>query len=211
MRRLLFLILVVSALAATPLVASAQEEKATKAKSTPPGALVEARLIANKNTYALDRGGLSAEDYVKQVQTGATGGPGLPAPKVDLTLELVNTSDKEVQVRVGGTVNVITLDLKGPGAETIAFKGRLQPRFLIAPKTVTLAPGKSATVPIQSLGFGLRGLTHAAYWTAPGAYTLTASYQTTLNPAPEGAKAGADGFGAVTLSSAPTKIQVEPK
>jgi hypothetical protein len=211
MKRLLFLVLATSVVTVMPAAFPAGEEKPGKAKSTPPGAPVEARLIANKNSYTLDRGGLSAEEYRKQVRNGATGGPGLPAPKVDLTLELVNTSDKEVEIRVGGTVNVIKLDLKGPGAEVIEFKGRLQPRFRINPKTVTLAPGKSVTVPISTLGFGLRGLTHAAYWTAPGSYTLTASYETTLKPAPAQAGEAGNGFGTVTLTSAPVKIQVQAR
>jgi hypothetical protein len=129
---------------------------------------------------------------------------------VDLNLELVNTSAKAIEIRFGGTRNVLRLDLKGPGAQTVAFK-RLQPRFLIGSKTIKLAPGKSVAVPIASLAYGLRGLTHAAYWTAPGQYTLAASYDTAVRPAPPGTTPMGDGFGALTLSSAPIKIQVEGK
>jgi hypothetical protein len=205
MSRTMFWALALPALAATALAAPAQEEKLAKGKSVPPGVAVEARLVANKATYPLDLGGLSAEEFQKKLQDTPPA-----APQVDLTLELVNTSDKDVQIRVGGTMNIITLDLKGPGAQTIAKKG-LQPRFIIASKTVTLAPGKSAQVPITSLAYGLRGLTHAAYWTAPGEYALAASYQTALKPAPEGARDAGDGFGAVTLTSTPVKIMVKGK
>jgi hypothetical protein len=202
-------ILAAAVFAAAAVAAQEPQEKAARAKSTPPGAAVEARLVAGKATYPLDLAGLSAEDYRKQVKDSVKGGGPQP-PKVDLTLELINTSDKDVEVRVGGTANEIKLDLKGPGAETVAFKGP-QPRFMIAPKTITLAPGKSEKVPIKSLKYGRRNLTDGAYWTAAGEYTLAASYQTTMRPAPEGATVGGDGFGAVTLTSAPIKIQVEAK
>jgi hypothetical protein len=205
MSRTLFWALALPALAATAPLAPAQQEKSAPGKGGP----VAARLVADKSTYQLDLAGLSGEEYRKRVQDSAAGGPGVPAPKVSLALELVNTGDKDVEVRYGGTRNVLTLDLKGPGAETIAFRGRLQPRFLIAPKTVTLAPGKSVRVPISSLAFGLRGLTHAAYWTAPGAYTLAAGYEAAIRPAPAGGRDAGDGFGAVTLTTAPIKLKVE--
>jgi hypothetical protein len=193
------------------LLAPAPEKPSDKAKSEPPGAVVEAKLVAKKDTYPLDLGGKTAEDYRKQLKEAENGGPNPPAPKLDLVLEFTNTSDKEVQIQLGGTRNVITLDLKGPGAETIVMKNRPMPKFLIASKTVTLAPGKSESVPVASLAFGLRNLTHAAYWTAAGEYTLAASYQTALAPAPKDAKDQGNGFGAVLLTTAPIKLKVEAK
>ena len=76
--------------------------------------------------------------------------------------------------------------------------------------TITLGPGKSQTVPISSLSFGFKG-SQNAYWMAPGKYTLTASYKTTLSPAPAAAVAADEGFGAVTITSAPLIITVEGK
>jgi len=194
-----------------PAVAAGAGKPEEKAKSDPPGAPVTAKLVAKTDRYPLDLGGKSAAEFRKQLQDAeATGAYPMP-PKVDLVLELTNTSDKEVQIRFGGTQNVITLDLKGPGAETVAKKRIVTPKFLIAPKTESLAPGKSVSVPIASLGFGLRNMTHAAYWTAPGEYTLRASYQIATTPAPKGARESGNGFGGVTLTSAPITIKVEAK
>jgi hypothetical protein len=193
------------------LLAPAPEKPSDKAKSEPPGAVVEAKLVAKKDTYPLDLGGKTAEEFRKLLKDAETAGPNPPAPKVDLILEFTNTSDKDVQIQLGGTRNVITLDLKGPGADTIVMKNRPMPKFLIVSKTVTLAPGKSESVPVTSLAFGLRNLTHAAYWTAAGEYTLVASYQTSLAPAPKDARDAGNGLGAVTLTTAPIKLKVEAK
>ena len=100
-----------------------------KGKSEPPGAVVEARLTAKQNTYTLDLNGKTAEEYQKQLKDGAATGNYPPPPKIDVVLELTNTSDKEVQLQFGGTRNVLTLDLQGPGAETVVFKGRATPQL----------------------------------------------------------------------------------
>jgi hypothetical protein len=189
-------------LAATALPAPAQEKAAR--------APIEGRLVATKDTYTLDLGGLSADDFRKRLQDSVARGPGITPPKVELSLELVNTSDKDLEVQVEGTRNVLTLDLKGPGAESVKFK-RLQPRFIKASRIVKLAPGKSVKVPITSLAYGLRGLTDAAYWTAPGDYMIRASYQTAIRPAPTGTRDIGSGFGGVTVSTAPVKLKVEAK
>jgi hypothetical protein len=191
--------------------APAAEEKEEKAKSDPPGAVVEAKLVAKKATYKLDLGGKTAEEFKKAVEAGATSGDYPPSPQVDLELELVNTSDKDVQVKVGGTTTIITLDLKGPGALSVPTKNRITNKLVILPKVVTLAPGKSTSVPIVSLAYGHKNSTDQAYWTEPGDYTLAAGYKTWIAPAPKDAKDTGDGFGAVTLTSASIKIKVEDK
>ena len=167
--------------------------------------------MAKKDTYTLNLGGKTADEYRQQLKDAATGGAVPPAPKVELMLEFTNTSDKEVRIRVGGTQNVVTLALTGPGAETVEMKNRVTPKFMLASKTVTLAPGKSTSVPINSLAFGMRNLTNAAYWTSAGAYTLSASYKTSIAPAPAGTKDTGNGFGAVTLTTAPIKLKVAAK
>jgi hypothetical protein len=192
-------------------LAPAPEKTKEKPKSDPPGAVVEARLVAKKDSYTLELGGKTAEEFRTQLKDAETTGAYPPAPKLELMLEFTNTSDKEVQIQVGGTRNVLTLDLKGTGAETVVMKNRATPKFILLSKTLTLAPGKSESVPINSLAFGMRNLTHAAYWTAPGEYTLSASYQTALAPAPNGARDMGNGFGAVTLTTAPITIKVEAK
>jgi hypothetical protein len=189
----------------------AAEEKKDAAKSDPPGAVVEAKLVAKKATYKLDLGGKSADEFKKALDDAATTHEYPEPPQVDLALELVNTSDKEVQVKIGGTSNVVTLELKGAGAISVPIKGRITNKLVIAPKAVTLAPGKSTSVPITTLAYGFKNSTDQAYWTAAGEYALAASYKTWISPAPKDAKTDADGFAAVTLTSAPVKITVEEK
>ena len=52
---------------------------------------------------------------------------------------------------------------------------------------------------------------HYSYWTEPGEHELVATLKTGVSPAPKGAKEGMDGFGLVTLTSAPFKVTVEEK
>lgn len=175
-------------------------------KTDPSGAPLEAVLKAKQQKYTLDLGGKSADEFRKQIESG-----NYPAaPKVDLVLELKNTGSEEVQVRVFGTENTIELALKGPGAVTEQLKRRITPKFVIAPKTMTLAPGKSVSVPITSLEFGRKG-SHRAWWVEAGKYTLSASYKTSVSPRPKDAPDAGGGFGAVTLTSAPITVEVEAK
>jgi len=200
--------LVVLALTCGAGVGPADEVKSKEqAKSEPPGAPVEARLVAAKDTYTLDLGGQSAEDFRRQIQNADATGRYPAAAKVDLVLELKNTSAKEVKLKVGGTQNVVRLDLRGPGAVSVVRKRRITPKFVMASKGQTLAPGKSYKVPVTSLAYGFKN-SEVAYWTEPGTYTLRASYATAVAPAPKGVQADHDGFAAVKLISAPIKIKV---
>lgn len=189
------------------LLAAADESKpAEKGKTDPPGVPLEAVLTSRQASYPLDLGGMTADDVSKMIDAGRYP----PPPAVDLSLEIRNTGGKDIQVRMGGTTNTIDLDLQGPGAVTAELKGRITNKLIIAPMTITLEPGKSQTVPISNLSFGFKG-SHNAYWLAPGKYTLTASYHTTVSPAPSAAKPADEGFGAVTVTSAPLTITVEGK
>jgi hypothetical protein len=179
-----------------------------KAKSDPPGAAVEAVLVAKKATYKLDLGGKSGDEFKKAIAAGDDTGDYPEAPAVDLVLELRNKSDKDVIVKVGGTMNVLDLDVQGPGATTVTLKKQITPKLIKAPQMVSIPAGKSENVPIAALSFGFKGAKRA-YWTEPGKYTLAASYKTWVSPAPAGAKAGDDGFAEVTLTSAPETIVVE--
>ena len=179
---------------------------ADKGKTDPPGVPLEAVLTTKKASYPLDLGGKTADEVRKMIDSGDYPA----APTVDLTLELKNTGDKDLQIRMGGTTTIIDLDLQGPGALTVPLKGRITNKLAIAPMTITLERGKSQTIPITSLSFGFKG-SHSAYWLAPGKYTLAASYKTTVSPAPAAATPADEGFGAVVITSAPLTITVEGK
>jgi len=176
----------------------------TKARPDPPGVSLQATLSSNQASYELNLGGKTADDIRKMID--ASSYP--DAPAVDLSLELKNIGNTPLQIRMGGTTNVIDLDLQGPDALSVELKGRITNKLLIVPKTITLEPGKSQTVPITSLAFGFKG-SHRAYWLAPGKYTLTASYKTTVSPAPNGAEPADEGFGVVTVVSAPLTVAVK--
>jgi hypothetical protein len=179
---------------------------ADNGKTDPPSVPLAALLTSKPASYTLDLGGKTAEEVRKQIEAGDYP----PPPTVDLSLEIRNTGDKDLLIRMGGTTTIIDLDLKGPAAVTTALKGRVTNHLAVAPKTITLAPGKSQSVAVNSLSFGFKD-THAAYWLAPGKYTLTASYKTTVSPAPAKAVAADEGFGAVTITSAPLTLTVEGK
>jgi hypothetical protein len=177
-----------------------------KGKTAPPGVPLAALLTSIPASYTLDLNGKTVDEVRKQIEAGD-----YPAPAaVDLKLELRNTGDRDLLIRMGGTTTILNLELKGPSAVTVAFKGRRTDHLVVAPKTITLAPGKSQSVPINSLSFGFKD-SHAAYWLAPGKYTLTASYTTTVSPAPAKSVAADEGFGEATIISAPLIVTVEGK
>jgi hypothetical protein len=47
-----------------------------------------------------------------------------------------------------------------------------------------------------------------AYWTEPGEYTLTATWQAGVKPPPPGSTDVGDGFGLVPITSNPVTVQV---
>jgi hypothetical protein len=200
----------VLALLVFPLAALAAEDKdKDKPKSDPAGAPVQAILTAKKTTYKLDLGGKTADEFKKMVKEASGKYP--PAPTVEITLELKNTSDKDVTMWIGGDATKIMLELKGKGAINETLKGIAVTREFRLPKPMKLAAGKSHKIEIKSLDYGFRGVSNRSYWTEAGDYTLTATFHTAISPAPEGAKKAEGDFGMVTLTSTPLKIKVEDK
>jgi hypothetical protein len=167
---------------------------------------VELKLVAKKDRYAWDGSGLTPGDFRKQLdklaedQKNKKGGLGPlpPAPAVDLLLKITNTSKDDVTVHLGGTANVWTFELKGPHVVTLVNTAPM-PALIILPRAVTLKPGESFDVPVTKLMDGRRGASRLLYWTEPGEYTLSATYQLT----------DAKGTATRLLKSETVKITVE--
>ncbi len=81
--RFLWVVASLVALAVTLPAAIVQKDEA---KSDPPGAHVEAKLVAKKATYPLDLGGKSAEEFKKAIAAAAATGDYPDPPQVDLVL-----------------------------------------------------------------------------------------------------------------------------
>lgn len=192
--------------------ALAQDKKdAARPKADPEGTPLELTVTGKTTKYTLDTGGLSGAEYKKKVEEAVKAGGRPPAPPtIDLAVEIKNTSDKAVQVWAKGDPVVLTLELKGKGALNVDPKLAFTQEFRI-PMAVEIAPGKSHSIPLKTLTSGHRGASHFSYWTEPGEYELVATLKTGMSPAPKGAKDAGEGFGQVTLTSAPFKVTVEAK
>jgi hypothetical protein len=188
-----------------------QAKPEEKGRTDPAGVPLEARLIAKEDTYALDLGGKTPEEYRKLLKDH----PYAPAPAVDLELEYRNSGDKEIKFLAGGANpgSPLLLKLDGPGAVNIALPANLRSKSeTVPPMPVALAPGKTYTLPVKGLmtsNLGREG--SASYWTEQGDYTLVATYKTAVSPVPEGSKDAGNGFGPVTVVSAPVKLKVVEK
>jgi hypothetical protein len=138
-------------------------------ESKEPPVPLEVKVTSRKESYVLDLGKTSPEEYAKQVS--APWHRDLPpAPGVDLVLTFRNTGDKaialdpEIQPRFhlvgGGAVN----------HPATPYQVGIQ--FLDRPEPVTLAPGATHTVHVNSLECGSGGLDGRPYWVLPGEYAL---------------------------------------
>lgn len=191
---------------------SGEEKKTVNPKPDPEGTPLELTIAGKTTKYTLDTGGMSVADYKTMVEaaTKAKGFAKLPkAPSVDLTVEVKNTSDKTVKLWAKGDPVILTLELKGKGAVNADFNGPMTREFRL-PEAVEIPAGKSHSFPVKSLTSGMRGVSKFAYWTEAGEYELVAKLKTGMTPAPKGAM-DFDGFGVVTLTSAPFKLTVEDK
>jgi hypothetical protein len=139
------------------------------------GAALEVRLVAHKESYVLDLGGKSAEQFRKQILDFEKKGRDLPQPPaVDLVLELRNTSDKDLHVCLGqgdyGLIHGLTLELKGPGALKASFANARGAQ--VPPTIVDVPAGKTHKVVLTRLETSDGRTYRAVYWTQPGEYTL---------------------------------------
>ena len=142
---------------------------------------VSAKLIANKAVYDWPVGQTPAEFAASLKEAQARIGDGKPAvvPKpllVDFTLEFRNETTETIEIGVLGDVNTLALELDGPGVITLA-PPKATTLELRLPKMVKIAPGKTHAMLIGQLSDGFRANSRDLYFTAPGEYTLKATYQ----------------------------------
>jgi WD40 repeat protein len=163
-----------------------------------PASSLEARIVSRKETYTLDLGGKTSEEFARQFNREK---PLPPAPEVDLVLTLRNTTDKELTFESNASIN---LHLVGDGALNHPELPS-PPAFPPLRKHVTLAPGETYSVPIKSLD---QGDSQRSYWLVPGEYTLHVSYSTIVKPVPEGSREIANGWGYSTVRAAPLRLKV---
>src|SRR5207237_10204587 len=124
------------ALLALPVFA---EDKADPTKSNLP---VEAKLILKTTKFKLEQ---SPEELKKQLKEAEKTGRYPKPPAFEMSLEVRNRSQKEVQVWNKGDPVSVTYELKGPGAVT--HKPRLAFTTIYhVPQEVKLEPGKSLTM-----------------------------------------------------------------
>jgi hypothetical protein len=169
-------------------------------KRDPPPMPLEAKLTSKKDVYPLSLDGKTPEAFATLVGRGSLP----PSPKVDLVLTLRNTGTKPLTI--DGDVSV-SLYLTGDGAmnhpgEIYQIEGGFRGEKR---KKVTLAPGKTYEIPIQSLD---RGHSEQSYWLLPGEYTLHAGCFLLADPAPDGAEKLSDGSGFVSMNAPPLRVKV---
>jgi hypothetical protein len=166
---------------------------------------LQMRLIANQNTYRLDLGGRSPEEFRRFLCSLKPDDDRFPpSPAVDLVLEIANTSNKTVTIWVGGDDTLFILELKGSGAVSKIVTMRTT-ADLKRSRPVEIAPGKSYRLPITNLNYPYPRVTERWYWTEPGEYTLSARYRLGWSADPFGGPKGQQGQ---KLTAAPIKLVV---
>jgi hypothetical protein len=165
--------------------------------------VLELKLTAKKATYPWPSA-MSPKDFAatiaeanKLVKDGKLAEFPKPIP-VDLLLQVTNTGKEPLTINVEGDGNVVTLEVKGPGVTTAQPLLAFTADFRI-PRAMVLEAGKSYDLPLKQLTDGFRGVSRYIYWTAPGEYTVAASYQL----------ADADGGKTGLLKSEAVKVKVE--
>ncbi len=148
-----------------------------KREAEPPSVPIEATLKSLKETYTLELIGKTPEEFAKQVQ----GWPLPPSPKVDLVLTLRNKGTKTLTFHRD---ILLRLHLTGDGAMNHPmYSYQTVFTFDNEPKKVTLEPGKTYEIPIQSLD---RGHCRQSFWLLQGEYMLHTRCFVTVTPAPDG-------------------------
>jgi hypothetical protein len=201
--------------------------KVGKGSMTPAiaGVSLELKLSAKKDTYVLDLGGKSEEDFrklLKELADAQAKSPDKdlaakvpPAPKVDLMLELRNTGKEKVTFLFRRRAfyyskatpeerlarGLMGIELKGPAAVNLA-PAKTSPPLPDAEGYggIDLLPGKSFSWPVQSLNYNRQ---YGAYWLQPGEYVLRLKLQAAVGEAPSGR------FTPVTITSNSIELKIK--
>lgn len=175
----------------------------TAAATTPPGVPLQAELIVHRDTYMLDRGGLTVEEFADEAFAKEVAGP-----KLRLTLRLRNAGDQPLRLHNSRPEDVFSdVYLLGPCAinyfelcqTCIGFDD-------VKPLDITLKPGASFTVPVKSLQTGPYD---TVFWASPGQYQLRAQACVYVTPAPKGTEPDDRGFGTVWVRCPPITLHVK--
>jgi hypothetical protein len=166
---------------------------------------LSAKLVAKKTDYVLDRQGMTVDAYREAVKAGK-----IVPPAVDLVLEITNTTKQDVDFAVAGTAARLTLDLRGKA-------GGIETRSIAKTKDkagrTILKPGQTYSIPISQLaGNSLATKSDQFFWTEPGEYTLSVTFETTIRDLPK--DGNPPGFGKATkatVQSEPVKLKVTLK
>jgi hypothetical protein len=179
-------------------IAKLSAVRKAEVKRDTPRVPLEAKLTSKKDVYTLSLGGKTAEEFARQIGRGK-----LPPPlKVDLVLTLRNTGTKPLTIDPDV---LLSLHLTGDGAMNHPMESYQTAGRLPESKKVTIAPGKTYEIPIQTLD---RGLSEQSYWLLPGEYTLHAGCFLIVDPAPEGAEIISGTLGFVRLTAPPLRVKV---
>jgi hypothetical protein len=186
------------------LTVAAQDKKDSEPNKSP----LKVEVKSLKDSYKLDLGGLTAEEFLNNLALAAKGKARPPQPPaVSLEVIVTNTSKEKVDFWATGDPVQILFTLKGPQSKAITPLLPMTLEFRL-PAFKTLQPGESHKYAINRLAGGMRGNSQWLYWIEPGEYLLSAQLKTGVVPVPPGAKEQ-EGAGLVTLTSTSIKIQVE--
>jgi RNA polymerase sigma factor (sigma-70 family) len=201
-------------------------EKKQDPKAGDPSALLELLLVAKKKEYKADP---EARDKLKfhevdlelhlqnptktAIKVRLVERPGLVGDEIELPGgKKVKLEKEELEPLKRSTPPAgylgMKLDLKGPITSVGQYGGGIG-GLKYPTREVTIAPGKSHTLPIKTLTYpGKEGAsTHYFACTQAGDYTLTVVLETAISPAPTGSKNAGQGFGYVTLGSNTVKLK----
>lgn len=187
-----------------------ENDKAEGPSTTPKDLPIELKVV-NKATeaYGLNTRGDRVTKYQERIRLGESNGELLAASRVDMELVITNTGSQSIQIWVGGDGTELSLTLRGSGAMLAEERPGTSTGKAPPPEAVSIAPGKSHSMPLTSLSFGPPNQAKRAYLTETGEYRLSATLRTAITPAPKGSvPVKGTKFGEVQLRSAPITFRV---